>query len=178
MPAAARPRTPRSRRRRTKRDGLAERESIREQEKDGDRGKDATVSARQHLKREKRDGQAQIAWLSLVQIRVKRRQRERNPLDRREVQLAEAEKSRRREREDKPVSSGAAGLNPTRRPSTYAPSPHSTHDSSDTTLTASTGFPVSHSTGAAKTALPIRFSEYASELRLGWKMFASKMDSG
>ena len=66
-----------------------------------------------------------------------------------------------------PVSTAAAALNPTRRPSTYAPSPHSTHDSSETTFTASTGFPVSHSTGAAKNALPIRFSEYASESRFG-----------
>ena len=77
-----------------------------------------------------------------------------------------------------PASTAAAGLRPTRRPRTYAPSPHSTTDSSETTFTASTGLPVSHSTGAANRALPMRFSENASELRCGKKMFASKIDSG
>ncbi len=58
-----------------------------------------------------------------------------------------------------PLSTAPALLMPTRRASTYAPSPHSTHDTNCTKLSASTRLPVSQMIGAASRPLPRRFSE-------------------
>ena len=58
-----------------------------------------------------------------------------------------------------PASVAPNGPTPTRRARTYAPIPQRTQDNSATTFIARTGLPVTHSTGAAKKALPIRFSE-------------------
>ena len=54
-----------------------------------------------------------------------------------------------------------------RRASRYAPVPHSTHERSAVRLVPSTMLPVSQMIGAAKKALPIRFSEYASVFAYG-----------
>ena len=62
----------------------------------------------------------------------------------------------------RPQTMAAATLRPSRRASTNAPSPQSTHDASDTTFIARTGLPVSQMAGAAKITLPIMFSENAS----------------
>ena len=100
------PAMPKSRRRRARTIGSPSASRYASMSSDRDDQKHAAVAAGQHLKREKRDRQKQIAPPSAVQIRVQRSQRERNPLDRREMELAEAEKTRRREREDEPRQHG------------------------------------------------------------------------
>ena len=58
------------------------------------------MSARERLQREEPDRQQQMRALACVEIRMQECERERNPLHRGQVQLAEAEKSRWREREN------------------------------------------------------------------------------
>ena len=67
---------------------------------------DDTVTARQGLEREKRRGQPQREGPSLVEVGVQRREAERHPLNRREMQLVEPQKPRRREAVDETADDG------------------------------------------------------------------------
>jgi len=78
---------------------------------------------------------------------MQERQAERNP-------LRGGEKAKTR-----PAMIANAGRTPSRRARTYVPVPHRTTDRSATTFSPSARLPVSHTTGAANSALPIRFSE-------------------
>ena len=57
----------------------------------------------ERLEREKCHRKPQITLAVPIEVRVQRRQRERNPLDRRDVDLRSAEEARRRERENEPA---------------------------------------------------------------------------
>jgi hypothetical protein len=77
------------------------------QARHGHREEHRAMAAREGLQREERRRQPQVPPASRVQIRVQRRQGERHPLDRTQVQLAGPEEARRREREDDPGEKGA-----------------------------------------------------------------------
>ena len=74
-----------------------------------------------------------------------------------------------------PQMTAAAMLSPTRRASTYAPTPHRMLDSMHTRFAASSGLPVSQITGAANNAMPITFSPYA-DFEFGARYFFKPLD--
>ncbi len=75
---------------------FTQREAENNEADDRHRQERRAVPAGEHLQCEETNGEAQVALPSAVQIRVQKCQRERNPLDRGEVQLSEAQEARRR----------------------------------------------------------------------------------
>lgn len=133
-----------------------------EQSAHGDDKEDGAVPARQRLEREERGRHPGVARPAPIQIRMGMRQREGDPLHRREMQLPEPGEPGRTEREHDAADERSGDAEAQRAREEIRAQADSGTESSDTTSIASTGFPVAQMTGAAMRPLPMRFSENAS----------------
>jgi hypothetical protein len=87
---------------------LAEQEPEQSEEQQADGHEHRAVAGGQHLQRDERRGQSKVATLPLLEVHVRRRQRERNPLHARQRQLTDSEEPGWRALEDHRADDGAS----------------------------------------------------------------------